>query len=121
MVNQMLLVGRLTRPPELRYTTNEGVAMTRFMLAVNRSFKNNEGEYDVDFIPCTAWRTLAETTAEYCEKGSLVAVTGRLRSYTFESDNGQKVEQLEIVASSVQFLESKEVREKRKAQQTPFS
>ncbi|TDQ36094.1 single-strand binding protein [Aureibacillus halotolerans] len=111
-MNQILLIGRMTRSPELRYTSSDGVAVANFTLAVNRPFKNNKGEYDADFMSCTAWRTLAETTAEFCTKGSLVAVTGRLQNDSYENEEGKKVFQLEIIANSVQFLEPKNYRKK---------
>ncbi|WP_101841899.1 single-stranded DNA-binding protein [Halobacillus sp. Marseille-P3879] len=106
MLNRVVLVGRLTRDPDLRYTPN-GVAVANFTLAVNRPFSNNQGDRDADFINCVVWRRAAENLANFMNKGSLVGVDGRLQSRSFDNQEGKRVFVTEVVADSVQFLESK--------------
>lgn len=103
MLNKVVLIGRLTKDPELRYTTN-GVPITRFTLAVNRNFKNQDGEYDADFIPITVWRGQAENCAKHLAKGRLVAVAGRIQTGSYDKD-GQRHYTTEVVADEVSFLE----------------
>ncbi|OYD07937.1 single-stranded DNA-binding protein [Paludifilum halophilum] len=104
MLNRVVLIGRLTRDPELRYTPN-GVAVTSFNLAVNRRFTNQQGEREADFIDIVAWRQLAETVANYMKKGRQVAVEGRLQIRKFENQEGRRIKVAEVVAENVQFLE----------------
>lgn len=104
MLNRVVLVGRLTRDPELRYTPN-GVAVANFTLAVNRPFTNQQGERDADFINIVVWRRQAENTANYLKKGSLAGVDGRVQTRSYENNQGQRVYVTEVVAESVQFLE----------------
>lgn len=100
-------VGRLTRDVDLRYTQS-GKAVGNFTLAINRQFKNQKtDEYDADFINMVAWGKQAENLANYMKKGSQVGVTGRIQTRTFEDKNGKTVYVTEVVADSVQFLESK--------------
>ncbi|MBU8908543.1 single-stranded DNA-binding protein [Desertibacillus haloalkaliphilus] len=106
MINRVILVGRLTRDPELKYTPN-GVAVANFTLAVNRPFSNQQGEREADFINVVVWRKQAENATEYLKKGSLAGVDGRFQSRSYENNNGQKVFVVELVAESVQFLEPK--------------
>ncbi|MFC7063071.1 single-stranded DNA-binding protein [Halobacillus seohaensis] len=106
MLNRVVLVGRLTKDPELRYTPN-GVAVANFTVAVNRPFSNNQGDRDADFINCVVWRRAAENLANFMNKGSLVGVDGRLQSRSFDNQEGKRVFVTEVVADSVQFLESK--------------
>ncbi len=106
MINKAILVGRLTKAPELRRTQN-GTAVTSFTLAVNRTFKNKDGEYEADFINCVVWRRQAENVAQYVGKGALVGVEGRIQSRQFDDQNGNRRFVTEIVADSVQFLEPK--------------
>jgi len=106
LINRVVLVGRLTKDPELRYTTN-GVAVTRFTVAVNRPFANQNGEREADFINCVAWRKQAENLANYMRKGSLVGIDGRIQTGSYEDQDGKKVFYTEVVAESIQFLESK--------------
>ncbi|MBP1971035.1 single-strand DNA-binding protein [Virgibacillus natechei] len=106
MLNRVVLVGRLTKDPDLRYTPN-GVAVANFTIAVNRPFTNQQGERDADFINCVVWRRPAENLANYMKKGSQIGVDGRLQSRTFEGQDGKTVFVTEVVADSVQFLESK--------------
>ena len=106
MLNRVVLVGRLTRDPELRYTPN-GVAVANFTLAVNRPFSNQQGNREADFINCVVWRRPAENLANFMNKGSLVGVDGRLQTRSYDDPNGKRVFVTEVVADSVQFLESK--------------
>lgn len=105
-MNRTILVGRLTRDPELRYTPN-GVAVANFTMAVNRPFKSKDGEQEADFINCVVWRKPAENLANYMKKGNQIGVDGRLQSRSYEDKEGKKVFVTEVVADSVQFLESK--------------
>lgn len=105
-LNRAILVGRMTRDPELKYTAN-GVAVANFTLAVNRPFTNQQGEREADFINVVVWRKPAENTAQYTKKGSLVGVDGRLQSRTYKDKDDKTVYVTEVVADSVQFLESK--------------
>ncbi|PAE27890.1 single-stranded DNA-binding protein [Paenibacillus sp. 7884-2] len=104
-MNRTILVGRLTKDPDLRYTPN-GVAVANFTVAVNRPFKN-EGEQQADFINCVVWRAPAENLAKYMKKGSQIGVDGRIQTRSFEGQDGKTVYITEVVADSVQFLESK--------------
>lgn len=116
MLNSVILVGRLTRDPDLRYTTNGGVAVVRFTVAVNRRFTNQQGEREADFINIVAWRNLAENCGNYLRKGSLVAVEGRIQTRSYANQEGRTVYVTEVVADDVRFLDSK----KPKDQDDPF-
>ena len=105
MLNQSVIVGRLVREPELRETEN-GVKVTNITLAVPRSYKNEDGEYDTDFINCTLWKGVAENTVEYCHKGDLLGVKGRLQSIEYEDDGINKT-RMELVAEKITYLTSK--------------
>ncbi|MCK0469803.1 single-stranded DNA-binding protein [Halalkalibacter sp. APA_J-10(15)] len=104
MLNRVVLVGRLTRDPELRYTPN-GVAVANFTLAVNRTFSNRQGEREADFINCVVWQKQAENVANYLKKGSLAGVDGRIQTRSYDNNEGRRVFVTEVVAESVQFLE----------------
>lgn len=106
MMNRVVLVGRLTRDPDLRYTAS-GVAVANFNIAVNRPFTNQQGGRDADFINCVVWRRPAENLANYMKKGNLIGVDGRIQTRSFENKEGQMVYVTEVVADSVQFLESR--------------
>ncbi len=106
MLNRVVLVGRLTKDPELRYLGN-GTPVANFTLAVNRSFANQQGEREADFINCVVWRKPAENAANYLSKGSLAGVDGRLQTRSYEGQDGKRVYVTEVVADSVQFLEPK--------------
>lgn len=106
MINRVVLVGRLTKDPELKYTQG-GVAVCRFTLAVNRTFSNQSGEREADFINCVTWRKQAENTANFLRKGSLVGIEGRIQTSSFDGQDGKRVFMTEVVADSVQFLEPK--------------
>jgi single-strand DNA-binding protein len=107
MMNKAILIGRLTRDPELRTASND-ISVTSFTIAVDRNFNNQQGEKETDFIPVVAWRKLAETCAKYLEKGRLVAVSGRMQVRSYEGKDGLKRYITEVVADEVQFLERME-------------
>lgn len=104
MLNRVILIGRLTKDPELRYTP-AGVAVTQFTLAVDRPFSSNSGEREADFIPVVVWRQLAETCANYLRKGRLAAVEGRIQVRNYDNNEGKRVYVTEVVADNVRFLE----------------
>lgn len=104
MLNRVVLVGRLTRDPELRFTPN-GVAVANFTIAVNRPFSNQQGEREADFINCVIWRKPAENVANFLKKGSLAGVDGRVQTRSYDNNEGKRVFVTEVVAESVQFLE----------------
>lgn len=110
MLNRVVLVGRMTRDPELR-RVGSGSAVTTFTLALNRNFQSADGQ-QADYIPCVVWNKVAENVEKYCSKGSLVGVEGRLRSRTYDNAQGQKVYVVEVVCDSVQFLETRAARER---------
>ncbi len=105
-LNQVALVGRITKDPFLREVARGRVQST-FVLAVSRSFKNAQGEVEADFILCTLWGRLAENTAKHCGKGSLVGVSGRIQSRSFEREDKSRVYVTEVIADKVQFLATK--------------
>lgn len=103
MLNNVVLIGRLTKDPELRYTPN-GTATASFTLAVDRPY-NKEKEREADFIPIVVWRQLAETCANYLRKGRLAAVEGRIEVRNYENKEGRRVYVTEVVADNVRFLD----------------
>ena len=105
-----VMVGRMTRDPELRRTGN-GAAVTSFTLALNRNYNSADGQ-QADYISCVVWNKVAENVAQYCAKGSLVGVEGRLRSRSYDNAQGQRVYVTEVVCDSVQFLETRAQRER---------
>jgi|SRR5690625_535223 len=106
MINNWTGVGRLTRDPELRYTQN-GKAVANFTIAVNRPFKNAQGEQEADFINCNAWGKQAENLANYMKKGSQIGITGRINTRSYENQEGKRIYVTEVVADQVAFLEPK--------------
>lgn len=110
MINSTVLVGRLTRDPELKYTGNN-VAVASFSLAVNRNFKDANGERETDFINCVIWRQRAENLANWAKKGALIGITGRIQTRSYENQQGQRVYVTEVVAENFQMLESRAARE----------
>lgn len=104
MLNSTCLVGRLTKDAELRYTTNNQAVAT-FTLAVNRNFKSQNGEREADFINCVLWRQQAENLANWCKKGALIGITGRIQTRSYENQQGQRVYVTEVVADNFQLLE----------------
>ena len=105
MLNQIIIVGRLVKTPEL-FLTENGKKGSIVTLAVGRSFKNQDGEYDTDFIDCTLWTAIAENTAEYCKTGDVIGVRGRIQSRIIENEDGTKYKKMEIIAEKVTFLAS---------------
>jgi single-strand DNA-binding protein len=106
VLNRIILIGRLTRDPELRYVPS-GHPVAQFTLAVDRPFTNQAGEHDTDFIDIVAWRKLAEQVSQHLSKGRLVAVEGRLQIRSYETQDGQKRKVAEVVADGVRFLDRK--------------
>ncbi|OHR53647.1 single-stranded DNA-binding protein [Staphylococcus sp. HMSC061G12] len=106
MINRVVLVGRLTKDPEFR-TTPSGLDVAMFTLAVNRNFKDKNGEQQADFINCVVFRKQAENVNKYLNKGSLAGIDGRLQSRSYENKEGQRIFVTEVVCDSVQFLEPK--------------
>lgn len=106
MINRVVMVGRLTKDPELRTTTN-GVDIANFTLAINRNFTNAQGEREADFINVVVFKNQAQNVNKYLSKGKLAGVDGRLQSRSYENQDGQRVFVTEVVADSVQFLEPK--------------
>ena len=106
MINNVVLVGRMTRDAELRYTpSNQAVAT--FTLAVNRNFKNQDGEREADFVNCVIWRQQAENLANWAKKGALIGITGRIQTRSYDNQQGKRVYVTEVVAESFQLLESR--------------
>ena len=106
MLNKIILMGRLTRDPELR-RTGSGTAVTSFALAVDRDFKGQGGEKETDFIDVVAWRGTAEFAAKYLDKGRMAAVTGSLQGRSWEDKDGNKRRSMEVLAESIYFADSK--------------
>ena len=105
MLNQVILVGRLVRTPELQLTDN-GKKWSMITLAVNRGYKNQNGEYDTDFLDCSLWTGIAENTAEYCKSGDIIGVKGRIQTRLVDNEDGTKHKKMEIIADRVTFLAS---------------
>ncbi len=106
MLNQIILVGRLTRNIAVNKSEN-GVKVATISIAVPRSFKNVEGVYDTDFIDCVAFDAIAENTSEYCAKGDIVGIKGRVQSNVVENTEGKKENKIEIICEKITFLSSK--------------
>ena len=109
MLNQAVLVGRIVSDPELRETDN-GSKMSKITLAVPRSFKNSDGNYDTDFISCVLWQGVAENTVEYCRKGDLVGIKGHIQTRSYEIEDEKKYV-TEVIAEKVTFLSSRKADE----------
>ena len=105
-MNKILLIGRLTKDPELRYTQS-GTAVASFTLAVNRSFTNQNGEREADFINCVAWQKAAEFVSQYFKKGQQMALEGRLQVRSYDDNNGQRRWVTEVITEKVEFVGSK--------------
>lgn len=105
MINNVTVVGRLTRAVDLRYTSN-GTAYASFTLATDRDFKNQNGERETDFINCVMWRKPAENLANYTKKGSLIGIEGRIQTRNYDNQQGQRVYVTEVLAEKLHFLES---------------
>lgn len=113
MINNTTLVGRLTKDPELRYTGG-GIAVTSFTLAVERNYKNAQGERETDFVNCVIWREQAENFANFTLKGSLVGIIGNIQTRNYQNNEGQTIHVTEVVASNFQALEPKSVTDARR-------
>lgn len=106
MLNQTVIVGRIVKDPEL-VDTETGKKVTNLTIAVPRSYKNKDGEYDTDYIDCTLWSGLAENTVEYCKKGDLVGIKGRIETEIYEKEDNSTIKNTKLVAEKVTFLSSK--------------
>lgn len=106
MINSVVLVGRLTRDPELRYTPS-GAAVASFTVAIDRRFTNQQGQREADFINCVMWRKAAENFANFTHKGSLVGIEGRIQTRSYENQQGQRVYVTEVLAENFSLLESR--------------
>lgn len=107
MINNVVLVGRMTKDADLRYT-EQGQAVATLTLAVNRNFKNQNGEREADFINIVIWRQQAENLASWAKKGALIGITGRIQTRNYENQQGQRVYVTEVVADSFQLLEARQ-------------
>ena len=105
MLNQIVVVGRLTKTPEVK-ELEDGKKVTNMTLAVPRSYKNADGEYEADFIDCTLWNEIANSTSESCKKGDMIGIKGRLESRVYEDSDGNKKKRMEVIADRVTFLSS---------------
>lgn len=112
MINNVVIVGRLTRDADLRYT-GSGIAVGSFTVAVERPFTNAQGERETDFINCVVWKKPAENLANFTRKGSLIAVAGRIQTRNYTNNEGRKVYITEVVAENIQYLDSKKTNESR--------
>lgn len=101
-----MCVGRLVGDPEVK-ELESGNKVTNITIAIPRSYKNADGEYETDFVDCTIWNGVAEKTSEYCKKGDLIGVKGRLETSVYEKDNGEKTKRTSVIAEKVSFLSSK--------------
>ncbi|UII55701.1 single-stranded DNA-binding protein [Cytobacillus spongiae] len=106
MINQVILVGRLTKDPELKMTP-DGRPVANITLAVNRQYRNQQGDVDADFVQCILWRKTAENTAQYCRRGTLIGVTGKLHTRNYDNQEGKRVFITEVIADQVRFLGKK--------------
>lgn len=106
MLNQIILVGRLVKTPEV-IETESGKKMSYITLTIPRTFKNADGEYDTDFIDCVLLEVVAESTSEYCKQGDIVGVKGRVQSHMIEDEDGNNYKKMEVIADKITFLSSK--------------
>lgn len=106
MLNQTIIVGRLVSDPKVEETDN-GRKVSNLTVAVPRSYKNADGEYDTDFVDCVLWSGVAENTAEYCKKGDMIGIRGRIQTDTYENSDGKKQKSTKIVADKITFLQAK--------------
>lgn len=107
MINNVSLTGRLTRDPELKYTNSSNIPVLSFTLAVNRNFKNKQGDVEADFINCVAWNKAAENISNYFQKGSLIGIEGSIQTRTYDDKDGKRVYLTEVYVKSFSFLEAK--------------
>ena len=106
MLNQIILVGRLVKTPEV-IETESSKKMSYITLAIPRTFKNADGEYDTDFIDCVLWEVVAESTSEYCKQVDIIGVKGRVQSRMIEDEDGNNYKKMEVIADKITFLSSK--------------
>lgn len=118
MINRVVLVGRLTKDPELRRTGN-GTAVTSFTLAIDNRLKDANGQYTTSFIPCVVWNQQAENCVRFVHKGSLVGIEGRLNQRTYQNKEGNNVQVIEVICDSVQYLDPKKQEEPSQEAPTP--
>ena len=118
-MNKAILIGRLTRDPELRYTSS-GRAVCQFSIAISRNYTNQQGQRDTDFIICVVWDKQAENLAKYITKGRLIAVDGRIQTRNYDNNEGKKVYVTEVLANNIQFLESKNSGQGNNSESNPF-
>ena len=111
MLNQIVIAGRLTSDPVVE-EKEDGKKISTITVAVPRAYKNVDGTYDTDFIKCTLWNGIAENTAEYCKKGDIVGVKGRIQTNSYENEDGEKVYTTDIVAEKISFLSSAKSKDK---------
>lgn len=111
MLNQIVIAGRLTSDPQIE-KTEDGKKVSTITVAVSRSYKNVDGTYDTDFIKCTLWNGIAESTAEYCKKGDIVGVKGRIQTGSYETEEGDKKYTMNVVAEKISFLSSSKSHDK---------
>jgi single-strand DNA-binding protein len=111
MLNQIVIAGRLTSDPVVE-DNEDGKKVSTITVAVPRAYKNVDGTYDTDFIKCTLWNGIAENTAEYCKKGDIVGVKGRIQTNSYENEEGEKVYTTDIVAEKISFLSSAKSKDK---------
>ena len=116
MMNNVTLIGRPTKDPDLRYTAS-GTAVATFTLAVNRNYTNQNGDRETDFINCVIWRKPAETLANYVRKGTLIGISGRLQTRNYENQQGQRVYVTEVIVENFYLLESRSQAEAREQKQ----
>lgn len=110
MLNQVIFVGRLTADPEVT-TTKNGKEVSNITLAVPRSYKNKDGEYETDFVDVALWDKVAGATAEYCKKGDLIGIKGRVETNNYETEAGEKRKSTQIIAEKITFLSSAKEKE----------
>jgi single-strand DNA-binding protein len=110
-MNRIVLVGRLTKDPEVRVIEEKGKTVTRFTLAVDRGFKNSSGEREADFIPVVLWGRKAEVAGQYITKGSMVSICGRLQTKSYEDSEGKRKFVSEVVADEVRFVDTRKTGE----------
>lgn len=120
MINNVVLVGRLTRAVDLRFTSN-GVAFAGFTVAIDRTFKKENGERETDFINCVMWRKAAENFAKFTRKGSLVGIEGKIQTRNYEDQQGRKVYITEVLAENFSLLESRNTTEQRPTNESGFT
>jgi single-strand DNA-binding protein len=119
MINRTVLVGRITKEPDIKHTQND-IMFCRFVLAVNRSFTNAQGEKEVDFISCTAWRKQAENMGKFVDKGNLLGIDGRIETGSYDNKDGVRIYTTTVIADSVAFLEPKGQKEQERFSPPPM-